>query len=583
MQNLINKKLWFFLSPLLIIVAVISVFYGVLKHEFIGDDHIVVENNPFYSSWENLPLLLSSQYLTREQDVYQQKMLSPSSGSVSYRPVLSLTYFIDHDLWGKDASGYHLTNLVLHLVNSVLVYLFVYVIGGGIAGAFWTAFVFSIHPVVVEPVSSVGYRADLVATFFAMLCLLLFVLGNRSTSAFRFNFFMFLAVVAFFMGIFAKESVVILPLITITAEILFPPRYKKRWDVNLVLWSVVVFYFFIYVFVRFNAPTTNAALMGGNPVTHFFAAASIVGIYLRDIFFPFFGKLLLPLSHPAFNKTTVFMFVTAVFGLSVIIILLKKYWRPNPLIAFFLIWFLTGLLPVLNLIPLANPMAHRFLYFPLIGLIAAIMMYIQKLASEKIMIYLNAAGGIIAVILAVQSFQWMNIWKDDRTLAEYWEENYPSFWKAHAIGGEIKFQKGESTAAWEALTKSEALGAPDPRVYFLLGIMSTDAVSAERYFAKAVSMDPDYVSARIGLGRLYLMIGEKEEAVKHLKTAFEKKITYADASYLMQAYLLSDRIDEAEAVLTLALEDIKDVDQCNSLKRMFAEVPIHGQPIDIGM
>ncbi len=101
-----SKKLIFFLSALTFLT-----FSNSLSNGFVGDDEVVIVRNAFYESWDNLPYLFRLEYLTDSRTFYSPDQKYFHSGSVAYRPVLSLTYFLDYWLWQLRPFGYHLHNL----------------------------------------------------------------------------------------------------------------------------------------------------------------------------------------------------------------------------------------------------------------------------------------------------------------------------------------------------------------------------------------------------------------------------------------------------------------------------------------
>ena len=110
-------------KAIIIILALgILTFGNSLFNGFVGDDEVLIVKNDFYESWSNFPRLFTSDYITRSEDVFNVNNMYSHTGSVAYRPVLSTSFFFDHWIWGKNPFGYHLTNLILHLCNSVLVY-----------------------------------------------------------------------------------------------------------------------------------------------------------------------------------------------------------------------------------------------------------------------------------------------------------------------------------------------------------------------------------------------------------------------------------------------------------------------------
>src|SRR3989339_2269897 len=96
------------LPPTIILISLL-LYLNTLPNTFVYDDAYVITENYFIKSWGNLPKLFTKDYL-------------PFSGELSYRPVVTLTYFIDYAIWRLNPFGYHLTNVILHAINCFLLY-----------------------------------------------------------------------------------------------------------------------------------------------------------------------------------------------------------------------------------------------------------------------------------------------------------------------------------------------------------------------------------------------------------------------------------------------------------------------------
>lgn len=101
-----------FLLISLIITSSIAIYSNALKNGFVGDDKATITNNSLIKDIHNLPKL------------FEKRAYFTSSGEFSYRPFTTFTYFIDYSLYRDKVWGYHLTNIILHAVNGVLLYIF---------------------------------------------------------------------------------------------------------------------------------------------------------------------------------------------------------------------------------------------------------------------------------------------------------------------------------------------------------------------------------------------------------------------------------------------------------------------------
>ena len=84
---------------ILLILIILGVFSNTLFNDFVGDDHVLFVYNDFYKSWDNIGGLFSNDYIAEDSKIYTYHQQQFHSGSVAYRPVLSMTYFLDYWIW----------------------------------------------------------------------------------------------------------------------------------------------------------------------------------------------------------------------------------------------------------------------------------------------------------------------------------------------------------------------------------------------------------------------------------------------------------------------------------------------------
>src|SRR3990172_2319184 len=150
------------LKILLIIALPLIAFLNSLENTFVYDDVFTITDNYFIRDWGNVPIFFTEDYFKY-------------SGEVTYRPVVTFSYFIDYFLWHLNPVGFHLTNILLHIVNVVLVYLLVSAVSRSRTTAFLTSTLFALHPILTEAVNGISYREDLLTTTFFLSSILLFI------------------------------------------------------------------------------------------------------------------------------------------------------------------------------------------------------------------------------------------------------------------------------------------------------------------------------------------------------------------------------------------------------------------------
>jgi len=121
-KNITFTKVNIRLAIILIVLSVMLIYANSLKNSFVWDDAIVIAENSFVKSWKNFPAIFSKAYLTPFSQIEYLGINSAGSGETSYRPVVTLSYFIDYSIWKLNPFGYHLTNILLHIFNVILLF-----------------------------------------------------------------------------------------------------------------------------------------------------------------------------------------------------------------------------------------------------------------------------------------------------------------------------------------------------------------------------------------------------------------------------------------------------------------------------
>lgn len=539
-------------KPIIILLAVtLLVFGNSLLNGFVGDDNFLILGNKFYTSWANAKDLFTSKYLTNSVEALNvQDKDRYFSGSVAYRPVLSLTYFIDYSLWQLKPFGYHLTNLLWHLSNVLGVYFLVFLMAGKIDAALLTALIFALHPYKSEAVCSIGYRADVVSTFFILSAFIFYVLyrSRKKTGL------LVLSWIIFLLAVFSKESAIIFPALLVAYDV-----WLKRDGKNIMEYgrryggyaAISLFYLYVYLFVFPNKTAGAIGWFNGSLSNHIAVCIHILGDYLTGFFMPVLVKVLPPVYLPRIGDPWGMMTWLMLLIIGLTLFLFCKMAAGRGETKFFVAWFLITLVPVSNIIPLVNPMAHRFMYLPSIGILfimARLMLDIGRWLNERTgarhFIGILAMGYVAAS--AIVTVQINGMWRHDYIMAYRLYQNHPDDPSSHLFMG-ITYQRiGELQKARDVILKGMALGLKDPRTYYILGQCAmNDLEEGERYLKEGVHFYPDYAMLHLGLGRIYLLKGQIDNALFHIEKSIELTPSYRGYCYLTQIYLM--RGDEPAA------------------------------------
>jgi len=578
---------------LIIIAVTLFTYSNSLLNGFVGDDQVVIEDNKFYRSFDNLPRLFQKDYLTSNVNIMIAAEQDMGSGSVAYRPVLSMTYFLDYAIWKLAPFGYHLTNVILHLLNCLLLYFLVFFVLKNKRTALFAALLFSVHPTKVEAVVNVGYRADVLSAFFALLSFLCFI-RYRDHLNFKRNLLFVLSNIFLLLGLFTKESVIVLPVIFVLYDAYFEKDRARSFmakarSTYLGYGLITVFYLFIYWVVFRNNTLGQGHLMGGTLFSHCVSMGRIFLQYMINFINPASVDILPPKYFPPFNSYSVISFpVSILLFVSMIFLSIKMYKKFKPA-SFFLLWFIISLAPISNIIPIPNPMAHRFLYLPSVGLIIVLSIILDRVLSNPAHFKnLPDLGKIIKVGIVALCITFTialnSNWKNNYMIGAMLVENYPEHAQGYLILGSEYVRGGLFVHAKVLLDRALALGMEDPRLYHYLGICSwNDEDASITYFLDSINKFPGYTISYIGAGRILLFKGDYKGALTYLKKSIELFPLYVGYGYLIQSHMLLGEYDKAEEVFVSAKEKLVSKSRIGSLEKILLLKDSLKEPIDVGL
>ena len=344
-----------------------------------------------------------------------------------WHPLTFLSHMLDVELYGTNATGHHLTSVVLHIACAVL--LFVLLLR--MTGAFWrsavVAALFSLHPLRVESVAWIAERKDVLSTFFWIGTMLAYLNYIRRPGFKRYA----TMVVLFALGLMAKPMIVTLPFALLLLDY-WPldrvsfgdasPRRGRMSPVALVKEKIPFFVLAVlasavtYVTQR-NVGAVNSLEEISLPLRLSNALHSYVA-YLGDMFWP--TKLVALYPYPdAVSVSSVLVAVSVLAAITALVLILR---RSQPYLPVGWFWYLGTLLPVIGLIQVGpQARADRFTYVPQIGILLMLVWGVYELArrlpSPRAVLAPLAAAAVAAC--TVISMRQVHIWSDSVTLWEH--------------------------------------------------------------------------------------------------------------------------------------------------------------------
>jgi len=369
-------------------------YVRVRSYEFVNfDDPTFVSENP---------RVVHGLTLNGIRNSFSTHFFNGPASADYWAPVAEFTHMIDFALYGAWAGGHHLTNLVLHEINILLVFIFFHRVTRQFSWSLLVAAVFALHPLNVESVAWVIDRNGLLACFSSLLCILVYEAYTRTPSLGKY----LLVTVFFQLGVMAKTTIVPLPFLLLVLDVWPLRRSISWWKRCLEKGPLVALSLIGCAQTFFYLRNHNGVESAPSSLTLSHSVVSYAD-YLGNFLFPHNLAVFYPFSNEAIALSRVLM---AIFPLTVVTCVAIGLFRKYPGLLIGWLWFLGMLVPVIGLIHGgAHMRADRYLYFPMIGLLLMICAHDQPLTR-------NAAWITWPFFLCWLLFL---VWKTDRQLVSW--------------------------------------------------------------------------------------------------------------------------------------------------------------------
>ena len=344
----------FWVISILIIVS-FGIYTNTFDGEFVWDDRTLFIQNYDRWQWKNIADLL-----TRPDNLFG------ANDKQYYRPLPNLTFLMDRYIWGRNASGYHLLNIIFHTLSTITVfYIASHLLASRYAGLV-ASLLFAAHPVHTEAVAWINGRNNTISGFFYLLAFYYYIQyrhqNNRNA--------LYYSLIAFAGSLFSKEYAITFPIVMLLYKISYSQNRLKAGPLThmAIQWLPYMLVIIIYLLIRsillpkFGAVPLHLDIMVERLLT------------VPQIFLDYLRLLILPVGLNALRDVSLVdipwqFFLQAVGFLAFITIWITCYDRTPP-VFFGMGWLLLTLLPVLNIVPLSNTktyIAERYLYIPCFG------------------------------------------------------------------------------------------------------------------------------------------------------------------------------------------------------------------------
>ncbi len=464
--------------------------------------------------------------------------------AANYHPLTWISHMVDVELYGLHPAGHHLTNLLLHLANTLLLFALLLAMTGAATRSTIVAALFALHPVHVESVAWIAERKDVLSVCLALLTVAAYLAYVR-----RPNLRRYLAVAALFaLALLAKPMVVTLPLLLLLLDCW--PVARDETATRLVLEKLPL--------LALSAASTCVTLLaqrgGGAVVSHLSIPlvprlSNAVVSCLR-----YLGKLLWPsrlsvfYPHPYLQGAagwSTWLVVGAGATVVTLSLLALQLRRRAPYLLVGWLWFLIALLPVIGIVQVGSQsMADRYTYLPSIGLFIAAVWGGAALVHRYALPRRTTVAAAVVLLATCAGLTWQQTgyWRDSVALYRHAVAVTDSNWEMRTNLANALLRRDQAEAAIHEYQRvlSEgrwALGrqpSAAAEIHYNLGVAEQQLGNFSRAIDHdriALELTPDHVDARNNLGVAYLAAGKPAKAIATLQDLLRLTPDYPAAWY----------------------------------------------------
>ena len=547
----------------LIVLVVFFAYFPSLNGGFILDDDRLLTDNPLIKASDGLYRFWCT------------------SQTYDYWPVTNTTFWIEWRLWELNSTGYRVTNLILHIAESLLIWIILRKLS--IPGAFFAAAIFAVHPVNVESVAWISQRKNMMAMLFFLLSILFYLkleipspsLPGCHAHACRghvhqsiANRWYWLSLAAFVLAMLSKGSVAVLPMLLL--GIVWWLRPLTRWDWVRTAPFFVVAVALAGVNIWFQTHGSLEKIRTAGFAERLLGAGGVTWFYLYKALLPIDLLFVYPQWRIEVGNPLWWLPLLAALIVTAVLWWYRTSWSRPLLFAWG--FFCAALVPVMGFTDVGfmkySLVADHYQHIAIIGVItlaaAGMGVWIQR-APKAARRAATALAVVIVGTLTFLSWRQNGLYSDEITLYQATLQKNPSFWMGHNNLGLALVEHNRYREGIEHFQQSLLINPDYAEAHNNLGnaLMESGRLQESiKYFNEAIQLKSDYPAAYNNLGNAYRSSGQYQQAFECYEKALRLNPYYAEAHYnLGLVLILTDRPQEA----------IEHLEQTLRLKPNFVE------------
>ncbi len=477
----------------------------------------------------------------------------------NWHPLTWISYLIDAQIFGMNAGGFHLVNVLLHTASVVLLFVALFRMTARPWRSAVVAAIFALHPLHVESVAWVAERKDVLSTLLEMIGLLLYAKYAEHPTTKRY----LLVAMVFALSLMAKPMLVTFPLVLLLLDywplrrIAWPPQWPR--DRRVLLEKIPLLLMSlgasVATVVAQRSYGTMASLAGTPVATRIENAATAYATYIQQAFWPANLGVLYPAVPPVWGKAELALVILLAVTAAALLLARKL---PYLFAGWF--WYLVILAPVIGLVQVgAQSRADRYMYVPLVGLTIAIVWGAADWLEphSALQRVFAVATGVVLLAFAIGTWRQVGYWKDSRTLFEHTIAVTDRNYIMRNNLGVVLARAGDDKGAMAQYVRAMVI---NPQYAEAKGNMGNALLRAGQLEAArpllwdAIRLKPEFPMAQLDIGIIYANLANYPEAIRHLSEALrlspEDPEVHSNFCYALEH---AGRLDEAIAQCREAL------------------------------
>ena len=530
----------------IILLITLIAYLPIFKGGFVWDDTTYIQNNELIRTI-NL------------KDIFSKYQMG------NYHPFTMLAFAIEYQVFGLNETGYHIINLLLHLVNVLLVYYSVFLLSKKNNVALIAALLFGIHPLHTESVAWISELKDLLYTSFFLGAYIFYLKYLDSKQ----NKFYLLALLLFLFSLLSKAMAVSLPVVLLLTD------YFKGRKLDLKTWIEKVPFFLlsiIFGIIAILAQQSSEAIQDISiysfPQRIAFACYGFI-TYLWKSCLPFYQSAFYPYPINSGESLSIQFYIYPLLVLVLIAFLIYSH-RYTKKIIFGIGFFATTIFLVLQLLPVGDAvMADRYSYVPSIGIFYLAGEGLSWVWNNKRKTLAISLISIFTIFFSVLAYKRNGIWNNGITLWSDVIKKFPDAFIGYNNRGGIYLGEKKYELALGDLNKAIQLRPDYAEALSNRGVILSDQKKLNEGLNdlnKAIELRPNYPDALNNRGLILMELSKYPEALSDFNRAIELRPTYAEAYYNRGLLFMNQNKNE---------QAVKDYDKALELRPGYSEAIIN--------